>query len=68
MTDQLNRQQQLICAKCGVHLSLGKVTLSYLGSNFPVELYRCPQCGLVYISEDLARGKMQQVEEALEDK
>lgn len=68
MTEQLDRQQQLICGKCMVHLSLGKVTLAYLGSKFPVELYRCPQCGLVYIPEELARGKMQQVEEALEDK
>lgn len=68
MTEQLDRQQQLVCAKCKLYLSLGKVTLAYLGSKFPVELYRCPQCGMVYIPEELARGKMQQVEEALEDK
>jgi len=61
-------QTKIICATCGIYLILGKVTLSYLGSNFPVELYKCPQCGLVYIPEELARGKMQQVEAALEDK
>jgi uncharacterized Zn finger protein len=58
----------IICVTCGISLTLGKVTLSYLGSSFPVELYKCSQCGLVYIPEDLANGKMQQVEAALEDK
>lgn len=58
----------LICTKCDVSLTLGQVTLSYLGSSFPVELYTCSKCGLVYIPEELANGKMQQVEAALEDK
>lgn len=65
-TDQ--QQPNIVCAKCGIRLTLGKVTLSYLGSSFPVELYKCPQCGLVYIPDDLANGKMKQVEAALEDK
>lgn len=68
MSKQESQPNSIICNKCGIRLTLGKVTLAYLGSNFPVELYRCPQCGLVYIPEDLARGKMQQVEAALEDK
>ncbi len=58
----------IVCVACGIQLTLGKVTLAYLGSSFPVELYRCSQCGLVYIPEELANGKMQQVEAALEDK
>ena len=58
----------MICVACQIKLTLGKVTLSYLGSSFPVELYTCSQCGLVYIPEDLAIGKMHQVEAALEDK
>ena len=58
----------IVCVTCGIKLTLGKVTLSYLGSNFPVELYKCSQCGLVYVPEELAIGKMQQVEAALEDK
>ena len=61
-------EKKLVCAKCGVPLKPGNVTLSYMGSNFPVELYKCPDCGLVYIPEALATGKMQQVEAALEDK
>lgn len=61
-------QDTIICNKCSIPLTLGKVTLSYLGSDFPVELYKCPQCGLVFIPEELTKGKMDQVEKALEDK
>ncbi len=67
MSEQIS-QQNLVCVKCRAPLTLGKVTLSYMGSNFPVELYKCPECGLVFIPEALATGKMQQVEAALEDK
>jgi len=58
----------IMCAKCGINLEIGRVTLSYMGSSFPVDLYRCPQCSLVFIPEDLATGKMDKVEKALEDK
>ncbi len=58
----------IICAKCGIKLSIGKVTLAYMGNSFPVDLYKCPQCSLVYIPEDLSLGKMNMAEKALEDK
>lgn len=61
-------QGQLICAKCQVPLTLGKVNASYLGNAFPVDLMRCPGCGFTYVPESLALGKMLQVEQALEDK
>ncbi len=64
----IEQKLPIICDKCNVELTLGMVTLSYLGSSFPVELPKCPKCGLVYIPEDLALGKMDQVEKALEDK
>ena len=60
--------EKILCDKCGVYLVPGKVTLAYLGTTFPVDLPKCPQCGLVYIPEELARGKMRQAEEGLEDK
>jgi hypothetical protein len=68
MSKEMSKPPNIVCVKCGIPLALGKVTLSYLGSNFPVELYKCSGCGLVYIPEALARGKMQQVEASLEDK
>jgi len=61
-------QSVVVCIKCGEIMTYGEVTLAYLGSEFPVSLNRCAACGLVYIPEDLALGKMAQVEKALEDK
>jgi uncharacterized Zn finger protein len=59
---------KLICKKCQQEMVLGKVTVTYLGATFPIELLRCPSCGLVYVPESLATGKMEQVEQSLEDK
>ena len=58
----------LICGKCKLPLALGKVTATYLGSEFPVELWKCPGCGKIFVPEELAIGKMLRVEQALEDK
>ncbi|HHW06454.1 MAG TPA: hypothetical protein GXX34_02805 [Clostridia bacterium] len=68
MNGENNPAKAVICAKCNEPLALGKVTLSYLNNSFPVDLYKCPQCSLVFIPEELALGKMEQVEKALEDK
>ncbi|MTJ81479.1 MAG: hypothetical protein F8N37_10720 [Telmatospirillum sp.] len=59
---------RLVCARCAVPLSPGKVTVSYMGSSFEVELPRCPRCLRAFVPEDLALGKMAQVEQALEEK
>lgn len=58
----------LICGRCGCALETGKVVVEYLGNRFPVDLPRCPSCGLAFVPEDLALGKMLDVEQALEDK
>ena len=58
----------LVCGKCGQALESGRVTVTYLGNRFPVELPRCVACNLVFVPEALALGKMLQVEQALEDK
>lgn len=59
---------QLICLSCDAPLEPGRIEASYLGQSFPVDLPRCPRCGFVYVSEELALGKMLKVEQALEDK
>jgi uncharacterized OB-fold protein len=61
-------EQTLICAKCNTEMKQGKVKASYMGSEFPIELLKCPVCGMVFVPESLAIGKMLQVEQALEDK
>ncbi len=58
----------LICLQCDLPLEMGKVNVAYLRSMFPVDLPRCPKCGQAFISEELALGKMAEVEKILEDK
>lgn len=57
-----------LCAKRGLPLEIGKVNVGYLGSMFPVDLYRCSRCGQAFIPEDLAVGKTAEVEKLFEDK
>jgi NAD-dependent SIR2 family protein deacetylase len=56
------------CAACKQQMEPGMVELQYLENVFKVELPVCPQCGAVYIPEDLAIGRMLEVEQLLEDK
>lgn len=60
--------EQLICDECNVPLETGEVVLTYMGNDFPVQLPKCPDCGQCFIPEELATGKILQVEKALEDK
>lgn len=60
--------EDLVCVKCDLPMEAGKVNISYLNGMFPVDLLRCPKCGLVFIPEELAIGKMAEVEQLLEDK
>ena len=57
-----------ICQPCGEPLQPATVELRYLGSVFAVELPVCPRCGFVLIFEELATGRMLEVEKLLEDK
>ena len=56
------------CSKCKCELVPKKVLLDYLGYSITHELPTCPSCGKVYVSGDLAEGRMCQVEQTLEDK
>ena len=64
----MTEQPEWMCANCHVPLETGKVDVAYLDNAFPVDLLKCPNCGLVLIPEDLALGKMVEVEKQLEDK
>ena len=57
-----------LCEPCGTPLGIKKVELSYLNSVFHVELPVCPKCGMVMIEEELACGRILEVEKLLEDK
>jgi len=56
------------CAKCDRQFEIATVKIGYMKETFEVEMLQCPQCKQVYVSEDLALGKMARVEKELEDK
>jgi len=56
------------CARCDRELVVGPVNVEYLGNRFTTELAKCPRCGFVLVSEEVAMGKMAEVEHMLEDK
>ncbi len=62
------KEPSWLCAACGIALERGMVEIAYMGSAFPVELQRCPRCGIVYIPEELALTRMAEAEKILEDK
>ena len=59
---------ELICRKCSVALEPAETYFEYFDHGFHTKLLRCPVCREVYIPEDLALGKMADVEKNFEDK
>ncbi|MBK9781146.1 MAG: hypothetical protein IPP55_14015 [Anaerolineales bacterium] len=57
-----------VCADCNIPLQLSKVDVSYLGNSFPRGLTQMSQLRIGLNPEELALGKMAEVEKALEDK
>ncbi|HHW08260.1 MAG TPA: DNA-binding protein [Clostridia bacterium] len=45
-----------------------KKVFNYLGHTFSHDVPACPKCCKVFIPQELAEGRMAQVEEQLEDK
>ena len=68
MAEENIEQKKLICCKCQKELELKKTDFTYLGHSFFTEVPRCPLCGTVYISEELVRDRISEVEMQLEDK
>lgn len=56
------------CAKCGVELKMRKTIFNYMERTVSHEVPVCPKCGKVFITRELAEGRMAEVEEQLEDK
>ncbi|CAH2213315.1 DVU_1557 family redox protein [Tepidibacter aestuarii] len=63
-----NYDEEWVCQKCNCPVEEGSVKAIYLSGNFEVELLKCPICKNVLVTEDLAIGKMLEVEKGLEDK
>lgn len=58
----------MMCCVCNRMLVKTKVKLKYMNVKFETELYKCPECNQTYISEELAIGKIHDLEMALEEK
>jgi len=56
------------CHRCDRNLEVGAVLVEYLGNNITTELPQCPSCHLILVSEELAVGKVAEVEKILEEK
>lgn len=56
------------CVRCRTPLQPGKVQFNYLENTFTVGVLVCPHCEQALIPEDMAVGKMLEVEQLLEDK
>jgi len=59
---------EIICDKCKEPLVNLKTRFIYLGHELHSEIPRCPKCGQVYLSEEMVKGKVADVEASLEDK
>ena len=68
MSDQIDKTTVWICDKCQKALVIKKLKVRYLEGNFEVDLLKCPLCNMAFISDDLALGKILEVEKSLEDK
>lgn len=68
MKPELSDAEEIICTQCNQALVKKQATFHYLGHVFRVDLPRCPECGQLYLSEELVKGRMAEVEMELEDK
>lgn len=67
MTTDRN-DEKLICDRCQLPLARAKTKCTYQGVKFEADFPRCPKCGQTFVSEDLALGKMHELEIEMEDK
>ena len=64
----MENSSNLICGRCNVPLREMPTDFEYIGHSFHADTLRCPECGQVYLPEELVRGRMAEVEYDLEDK
>ena len=64
----MEEERLIICNRCDKKLEPMKAGFSYLGHVFHSNVLRCPDCGQVYVPEELAKGRIAEAEAALEDK
>ncbi len=68
METSTENKDGLVCSKCNELLVPAGAHVDYLSGSFTATLLRCPKCGITYVDEELAMGKILGVEETLEGK
>lgn len=70
MTVKHNKTEDFmwVCFRCEQQLVEGPVLVEYLGNSMTAQLLQCPSCHMVLVSEELAIGKIAEVEKIFEDK
>lgn len=61
-------KDDLICMQCNCPLVVKRVDFEYLGHTFFADAPCCPKCGQAYLTEELVRSRVAEVEQQLEDK
>jgi hypothetical protein len=64
----MSEKRRIVCSRCGVELENKRVGLEYNGHKLQSDLPCCPGCGQCYVSFDLAKGRLREVEMEMEDK
>ncbi|UWG99018.1 hypothetical protein LPY66_09605 [Dehalobacter sp. DCM] len=59
---------KVICCQCKIPLEISKVSIAYEGHTLSVDLPKCPLCSQVYLSEEIVRTRVHEIEKTLEDK
>ncbi len=54
----MTETKSVICCNCQKELVPAKTYLSYLGQSFTADILKCPECGEVYIPEELAKSRI----------
>lgn len=62
------KESKVRCMKCDRDLVPKKIVFEYMGHTVAHAVPTCPKCGRVYVSQELAEGRMSEVEQLLEDK
>jgi uncharacterized protein with PIN domain len=63
----MEKKSTPMCDRCKVNLEMADVNFSYLEHSFRHRVPRCPECGQVYLSEELVE-RVKEVEANFEDK
>ena len=64
----MEKKSTLTCSKCNVELQESEANFVYLEKTLQHKVLRCPECGQVYLPEELVRGRIREVEDSLEEK